>query len=97
MVTSHMPPTGVLACNPGMCPDWELNLRPFGSQAGTQSTEPHQPGQTFLFLMTLAILRSTGQEYCKMPVYWNLSDVFLTIRLGLWVPWGFQYNLIYVL
>ena len=27
-----------------MCPDWESNWRPFGSQAGTQSTEPHQPG-----------------------------------------------------
>ena len=27
------------ACNPGMCPDWELNQR---LQAGTQSTEPHQ-------------------------------------------------------
>ena len=24
--------------------DWELNWRPFGSQASTQSTEPHQPG-----------------------------------------------------
>ena len=31
-VVSHMPPTGDLAYNPGMCPDWELNLRPFGSQ-----------------------------------------------------------------
>ena len=30
--------------NPGMCPDWELNQQPFGSQDGTQSTEPHQPG-----------------------------------------------------
>ena len=38
------PPTGDLARNPGMCPDWELNWQPFGSQAGTQSTEPHQPG-----------------------------------------------------
>ena len=38
-------PTGDLALNPGMCPDWELNQRPFGSQASTQSTEPHQPGQ----------------------------------------------------
>ena len=37
-------PTGDLACNPGMCPDWQLNQRPFGSQAGTQFTEPHQPG-----------------------------------------------------
>ena len=29
---------------PRMCPDWESNQRPFGSQAGTQSTEPYQPG-----------------------------------------------------
>ena len=33
-----------LARNPGMCPDWELNQQPFGSQARVQSTEPHQPG-----------------------------------------------------
>ena len=31
-VASHTPPTGDLACNPGMCPDWESNQRPFGSQ-----------------------------------------------------------------
>ena len=42
-------------------PDWELGLQPrhvpwlgiepviFGSQAGTQSTEPHQPGLFFIF------------------------------------------------
>ena len=40
---SHTP-TGYLACNPGMCPDWESNRRPFGSQAGTQSSELQQPG-----------------------------------------------------
>ena len=40
-----MPPTGDLACNPGMCPDWELNRWPFGLQISTESTEPHQPGQ----------------------------------------------------
>ena len=33
-----------LARNPGMCPDWESNWRPFGLQAGAQSFEPHQPG-----------------------------------------------------
>ena len=45
MVASCMPPTGDLlgAHNPGMCPKWESNQRPFGSQAGAQSTEPHQP------------------------------------------------------
>ena len=25
VVASHMPLTGDLACNPGMCPDWEWN------------------------------------------------------------------------
>ena len=44
-VAFHTPPAGVLALNPGMCPDWELNLWPFTSQASTQSTEPYQPGQ----------------------------------------------------
>ena len=44
VVDSRTPPTGDLACNPGMCPDWESNQRPFGSQARAQSTEPHQPG-----------------------------------------------------
>ena len=44
VVASHTPPTGDLAHNPGMCPDWESNQGHFGLQAGTQSTEPHQPG-----------------------------------------------------
>ena len=41
---SHVPLTGDLAHHPGMCPDWELNWRPLGSQAGAQFTEPHLPG-----------------------------------------------------
>ena len=44
VVASWVPPTGDLDHNPGMCPDWESNFRPFGSQAGTQSTEPYQSG-----------------------------------------------------
>ena len=43
VVASCVPPTRDLAHNPGMFPDWESNRRPFGSQAGTQSTELHQP------------------------------------------------------
>ena len=42
-VASHPPPTGALAHNPGMCPDWELNQLLLSLQAGAQSTEPHQP------------------------------------------------------
>ena len=41
VVASRVPPTGDLAHNPGMCPVWESNPRPFDSQVGTQSTEPH--------------------------------------------------------
>ena len=44
LVASCMPLAGDLARNPGMYPDWELNQQPFGSQASTQSTEPHQTG-----------------------------------------------------
>ena len=42
-------PIGDLACNPGICPDWESNQWPFGSQASAQSTEPHQPGLLGVF------------------------------------------------
>ena len=49
VVACHMPPTGDLACNPGMCPDWELNWQLFGSQACTQSAELHQPGLEFYY------------------------------------------------
>ena len=41
---------------PGLQLDWELNQQPFGSQAGAQSTEPHQPGQSFSFSFTLKFL-----------------------------------------
>ena len=44
-------PTGDLAYNPGMCLDWESNQQPFGSQASTQSTDPHQPGLYAYFNM----------------------------------------------
>ena len=47
VVASRMPPTGDLAHNPGMSPEWESNQLTFGSQASTQSTEPQQPGWFF--------------------------------------------------
>ena len=34
LAASLTPPTEDLACSPGTCPDWESNLRHFGSQAG---------------------------------------------------------------
>ena len=40
---SHAPNWGP-GPNPGMCPDWESNLRPFTLQDETQPTELHQSG-----------------------------------------------------
>ena len=53
VIASHVAPTGDLACNPGMCPDWELTWQPFGSQTGTRSIEPHQPGHILEFLVKI--------------------------------------------
>ena len=49
VVASPASPTGHLVFNPGMCPDWESNWWPFGSQAHTQYTELHQPDQPEIF------------------------------------------------
>ena len=49
VVAFRAPPTRDLACNPGMCSDWESNRQPFASQSSAQSTEPHQPGFCYMF------------------------------------------------
>ena len=46
-VSPHTSPSEDLARNPGTCPDWDSNQRPFASQASAQPTEPHQPGPKF--------------------------------------------------
>ena len=56
-VAPHTPPAGDLACNPGMCPDWESNQQTFSSQASAQSTEPHhQPGHHLSVYMSVCPL-----------------------------------------
>ena len=44
VVDSCTPYAGDLACNPGLCPDWESNQQPLASQVGTQSTDPQKTG-----------------------------------------------------
>ena len=66
VVASCMPPTGDLACNPGMCPDWESNQWPIGSQSSAQSTEPQQPGPAFVvFLLGQHKLNETAYKTVK--------------------------------
>ena len=52
VVAPRTPPTDDLACNPGMCPDWEVNQQPFGLQASTQTTEPSIPARAAYFNKT---------------------------------------------
>ena len=40
----NLPPTRDLACNPGMCPDWELNPVTLWFAACAQPTGLRQPG-----------------------------------------------------
>ena len=61
---------GDLACNPGMCPDWESNQQPFGSQANTQSTEPHQSGITVVY--TGWIIVNKFKKYSSTPITFYL-------------------------
>ena len=92
VVSSHVPPTGDLARNPGMGPDWESNQRPFGSQACTQSTEPH-PGLNFLSIhcpfLVLHRFISFPHYRLKCGKFFLLLFVFSVVTLG-----GKQPNLV---
>ena len=50
------------AHNPGICPDRVLNWRPFGLQAGTQSTEPHHPGLVLFFFRNPILVCKVGEK-----------------------------------
>ena len=72
-VACLMLPTGDLAYNPGMCPDWESNQRPFSSQASAQSTEPHQPGQIYIFFLTFPH-RAQICAVCRVDLHKNTEN-----------------------
>ena len=76
MAASGTTPTGDLACNPGLCPDWESNQEPFYMQAGTQATEPHQPGPC---LCSVTVQDHQGN---------NRSHSSKTLELDVWGEWG---------
>ena len=56
-----------------MWPDWESNWRPLGSQSGTQSTEPHQPG-----LLSILLEVVVGMMVIKMDDIKHQSEKFET-------------------
>ena len=50
VVASCAPPTGDLACNPGMCPDWESNWWPFGSRPALNPLSHTSQGYPTVFI-----------------------------------------------
>ena len=64
-------------CNPGMCPAWELNQQPFGSQDCIQSTELYQPGQVN---HTLKSLRFGSKMYIYKDRYIQLHKNYQQLK-----------------
>ena len=89
LVAAYMARTGHLARKPGMCPDWESNLRPFGSQANTQSTELHQPGRIKAVILFLGLypqdLVTSHKTHLLIPFSWKVFNIRI---LG--VIWTFR-------
>ena len=78
VVAFRSPPTGDLARNPGMCPDWELNQWPFDLQSGAQSTEPHQPGLCLLFIEFIGLTLVNKIIEISGVQFYNTSSVHCT-------------------
>ena len=82
VIASCMP----LACNPGLCTDWESDWQPLGMQAGTQSTEPHQPGQNIIFYktdyflsFTLSSTKWCGRQQTEMSCWLITRPLYIAI------------------
>ena len=56
VLASHAPPSGDLAYNPGLCPDWGIRLLTLWFAAVAQSTEPHWPGHVCVIIFVFLYL-----------------------------------------
>ena len=57
-------PTGDLTCSPGMCPDWESNWQPFGSQAALSLLSHTSQGCICLFSVSMGMIMEATLEDC---------------------------------
>ena len=80
VVFFHTPPTGHLAHNPGLCPDWESNQQPCSSQASVQSTEHTSQGYYYYFeniLYRVPHICSQLLSLCKVHFYYLKKQVYI--------------------
>ena len=78
VVASGAPPTGDLAHNPGMCPNWESNWWPFGRTRSAQSTDLHQPGLTKYCVFFDG---DAKVQKCNILQIWKVLDITKTFML----------------
>ena len=67
---------GDLTCNPDICPDWNSNQQPLGSQAGAHSTKPHQPGPYPNILITFNLSSFSFSIYLAPSTYFTFIYTF---------------------
>ena len=78
MVASCLPGSGDTAYNLGVCTGVESNERPFGSQAGTQSTKPRQLGQMMTILkIAFKLLFFNKTEFYSGLLYFDFCLVVI--------------------
>ena len=79
LVASCTSPAKDLACNPGMCPDWEENQQPFGLWNNAQPTESHQSG-LYTYVLSSIIHNFQKVETIQMSLtdkWINKSSIYI--------------------
>ena len=71
---------GDLTCNPGMCPDWELNRRHFGSQSALNPLSYTSQGVliSFQHITTSGITGSCGNSIFFFWGFYTLFSIIAT-------------------
>ena len=78
------------ACNPGMCPSWDLNQRSLDLQASSQSNELHQPGLDVIFKTLLCtvflVIKYTYIHTVVQPSPSSISRAFSSSQTKILYP-----------
>ena len=83
-------PTGDLYCNPGMCPDWESNWRPFGSQPELNPPSYTSQGRTavlsfcFEIFNNIFLNRSLGLFKIKQAAFFLVNESKVLYSCSCW-------------
>ena len=77
------PPTWVMAQNPGMCLDWELNQQTLGSQGGAQPTESPARAPLQFLKVHVECLNTSSKQVIQLCFSKTLVKLLSSISLHL--------------